>query len=301
MLAAATILWKRLKRGRMCQIWISKDLIQSRKSSDSGESTSVSYDLIKIQVWVTFDNRCRNRNQHKAFGDVKISLPNQTWIIRHSREVFDSVWCCMKNATCLCEGWRWETILWSELLFHLEPACAPERERCDFGNLPSGHWCVCWVKSWIFRVKITIAMSWKLGSKSISIIFGSRRKSALIFLIVSYLFLFKDTSLFTLATQPEWFVYFYKCAKIPAYVAVLICHCLSLAAGFTKFDDFRVYHLHDVMIPGIYTLTLFSSALSGLVCDGLSLPRLDYKSLPSILAFFLFPSLLDSSFWGNPL
>lgn len=31
------------------------------------------------------------RNQCRAFGDVKNHLPIQTWVIRHAREVFDSI------------------------------------------------------------------------------------------------------------------------------------------------------------------------------------------------------------------
>lgn len=65
-----------------------------------------------------------------------------------------------------------------------------------------------------------------------------------------------------------------NCEKIPACDVVLICHCLSLEAGFARSDDFGVYGLHDVVIPGTSTLVLFSSTLSGLVYDSRSLSRL---------------------------
>lgn len=73
------------------------------------------------------------------------------------------------------------------------------------------------------------------------------------------------------------------CERIPACDVVLICHCLSLEAGFARFDDFGVYGLHDVVILGISTLVLFSSTLSGLVYDSRSLSRLHQDSLPNIL------------------
>lgn len=94
-------------------------------------------------------------------------------------------------------------------------------------------------------------------------------------------------------------VSFYNCAKIPACDVVLICYCPSLAAGFARFDDFRVYTFCDVVIPGISIPVLFSSALSGLVCDGKSLPRLHYKSLPSILGILSLCLSLGSLIQGK--
>lgn len=60
-------------------------------------------------------------------------------------------------------------------------------------------------------------------------------------------------------------------ARITACGAVLICHCLSLAPGFKRFDDFKIYSLRcSPMIPiscYSYPCTGFSPAVRVGLCD----------------------------------
>lgn len=137
--------------------------------------------------------------------------------------------------------------------FHLGPACAPERDVILVIYLLGTD---MFVESspefseWQWR-----SLSWNLGSKAISIIVGTGRKSKLIFLMDSYIFLLcRYFSLFIFVT---WMICisFCKCAKL-AHDAVLICHGLSLAPGFRGSDDFKFSSLQHV--PTDSCLLLFT-------------------------------------------
>lgn len=148
-------------------------------------------------------------------------------------------------------------------------------------------------------------MSWKLGSKNISVIFGSGRKSRLTLhqwmITVSSLWIFPFLSL--QHNMSDLCVLLQLCKNTPACGAVFICSCLTLAFGFRRFDDLEVCILQDVsqwpLPPDVRRLyLLFPHRASIGLCDlqrcgGVLLPRSDGRSLSLVSVVFLFSSLVD--------
>lgn len=136
MLVIATVPWKHLKGKRKCQVRWPLGFIQSQKSSDSGVNI--------CRLWLNFSPN---------LSGIGLQMKKRKEISAQKCVSFHF----MPYIKCYMpiQGLEVTDHLRSKLFFSFRSSLC-SRKRCNFGNLPSGHWYVCWVKSWIFRMAMKI-------------------------------------------------------------------------------------------------------------------------------------------------
>lgn len=165
MLAIVTILWKQLKWRRICQVRWPRGLGLVLEEFGIWR---VSVCQLGLKFSPRLSDTWLQRKERREISAKLFVMQNPPSTSDLGNKVFPKSVSLFR--TLLPVGARGNRpfcglnslSLYIYIFFHLGLTCALEKHKCHFWHLPSRQWCVCCAKSWIFRMEIKIAMSWKL-------------------------------------------------------------------------------------------------------------------------------------------